>query len=1097
MKRLFVHIYFSFVCLLLYGLMSPQQLQAQELYNLSVKVIQVAHNFECCDDAGACCGTAICGGLSNAPEPRFSVNAGYRLGGGTASNFAGFINLGQDVSCGAYPLNYTIFSANGVCMDELLLAVDMWEEDGCGTDESFDVSCSDTDDNRSQLSANLATTGFSSSTFTQTLSGSGGYAVVFEISWSLVPVPTVSAASTVCQGASTTLTAAATQTVPGATFRWYDAATGGNLLFTGNNFITPALNNTTTYHVAYGNSSCATVRSSFTINVSSQAAPSVSGISGSICAGDIRTLTASATAAADYYWYADPNGLNFLASGASFTTPPLNNTTTFYVSALSSANCESTLNAATVTVGTTPAAPAAPDQTFCESDVPVLTGSGVGNTLRWFDSPNSSTILGTGTSYSPGSLAAGTYVYYVEAFNGSCSSSRTAVTLSINASPAAPSPPSATVCSGEQASLSVSSTGQHNWYSDAALTNLAFVGNTFQTPPLTSNTSYWVTREINGCESVAASTTVIVDALPAAPTVTAAIACAGQVTTISAVGTGGGTLEWYASANSTAILGTGTTYTTSALSQNTSYYVAERSANNCLGPRTPATVVVEPTPNPPTAPNLTVCDGEDLILEGIGSGSGDIIFYDAGNTELGRSSMSVGNNSITLNMGTQTVAGSFTYYVAEERSTGCLSPLNTILVDVLPPVPTPTAINDGPVCVGEDLVLQASGAPNAGYTWSGPNGFINSGQTLVVSNLTLAQSGNYSVTATISGCPSLADSTNVVVNALPSLTGPIGTNSPLCEGQDLILSAPIDTSLLYEWSGPGGYVNTQAVDTIPDVREETQQGFYVLLVTDQNTGCVSNPEASLVQVNRLPNTGMAGSNSPVCAGDTLNLAVAPVFAASYTWTGPVGFSATGNNPSLANPSISASGTYEVEVEVSGCTTVLQTEVRVNPIPETTRSGDVVVEEGVSATLAVTGGVAFDWSPAEYLNSASLAAVTFSGAPAGIYTYEAEIFDISGCSATETFTVEVLPQTQLQITNLFTPNGDGFNDTWTIEFLDNIGAYTLRVFSRGGLEVYRSENYSNDWDGKHYQTGADLPEDGYFYIIESEERTFKGAVTITR
>lgn len=1096
MKRLILHLYFCLVCLLFYGLLGPQQLQAQDLYNLSVKVTQVSHNFECCDDDGACCGNISCGSLSNAPEPRFSINAGYNLGGGTPNSFSGFINLGQDVSCGTYPLNYTIFSANGICLDEVLLAVDMWEEDGCGSDEVFNGSCTDADDNRSQPSTSIATSSFTGNTFSQTLSGSNGYSVVFEITWSLVAAPTVSGASTICQGTSTTLTAVSSEAVPGATFRWYDAASGGTLLFTGNNFSTPALSNTATYFVSYGTANCATARTSFTVNVSSQAAPAVSGTSGSICAGENRSLTASAMGAADYYWYADPNGFNFLTSGSSFTTPPLNSSTTFYVAALSAAGCESSLSAAAITVGSTPAAPVAPDQTFCESDVPILTANAAGNTLRWFNSSSSNTILGTGNTYSPGSLSAGTYIYYVEAFNGTCASIRTGITLTVNASPTAPTPANATVCSGESATLSISAAGQYNWYADAALTNLAFVGNTFQTPGLTSNTTYWVTRETNNCESVANSTTVTVEPLPSAPSVSASIVCTGQSTTISASGSGG-TLEWYASANSTAILGVGTTYTTSLLSQNTSYYVAERSTNNCLGPRTLVNVTVEPTPNPPTAPNITVCDGDDLILEGVGSGSGDIVFYDAGNTEIGRGSMSSGSNSITLNIGTQTAAGSFTYFVAEERSTGCISPLNTILVDVLAPVPTPTAMNDGPVCAGEDLVLQASGSGNAGYTWSGPNGFINSGQTLVVPNITLAQSGSYSVTATINGCPSASASTNVVINALPTLSSSISTNSPLCEGDDLVLTAPIDNNLVYEWTGPGGYINNQAVDTIPSVREETQQGFYVLVVTDQTTGCVSNPEATLVQVNRLPTPGMAGSNSPICAGDTLELEVAPVFGASYSWTGPGGFSATGNNPSLAATTTASSGTYDVEVEVSGCITTLQSEVRVNPIPETTRSGDLIVNEGETATLAVTGGVAFDWSPAEYLNSASLAAVTFFGAPAGTYTYDAEIFDISGCSAVETFTVEVLPQTQLQITNLFTPNGDGFNDTWEIEFLDNVGTYTLRVFSRGGLEIYRSENYSNDWDGTHYKTGGDLPEDAYFYIIESEEGTFKGAVTITR
>jgi gliding motility-associated-like protein len=53
-----------------------------------------------------------------------------------------------------------------------------------------------------------------------------------------------------------------------------------------------------------------------------------------------------------------------------------------------------------------------------------------------------------------------------------------------------------------------------------------------------------------------------------------------------------------------------------------------------------------------------------------------------------------------------------------------------------------------------------------------------------------------------------------------------------------------------------------------------------------------------------------------------------------------------------------------------------------------------------------------------------------------------------------------------------------------------------VFSRGGLEVFYSENYTSNWDGTT-KSGKKLPDGTYYYIIKTDSQEFKGAVTIKR
>lgn len=279
--------------------------------------------------------------------------------------------------------------------------------------------------------------------------------------------------------------------------------------------------------------------------------------------------------------------------------------------------------------------------------------------------------------------------------------------------------------------------------------------------------------------------------------------------------------------------------------------------------------------------------------------------------------------------------------------------------------------------------------------------------------------------------------------------------------------------------------------------EINHQGFYTVQVTDNNTGCQSAPLATLVQINRLPEPGMAFSNSPICMGESIQLSVPAVLNASYSWTGPNGFSSNDRAPEITAATADEAGQYSVLVAVGNCSSSLDVEVAVNSLPNVSIMADTTIEEGESLQLYATGGVIYEWSPADYLSSNATPTPIFSGAPVGQYSYEVSIQDAIGCALTETVNVEVTPRTDLLIVDLFTPNEDGINDYWRIDFLQNFEPYTIQVFSRGGLEVFRSTAYNNDWDGTHYKTGQKLPEGTYYYVIQANFKEFTGAVTIKR
>ncbi len=95
-----------------------------------------------------------------------------------------------------------------------------------------------------------------------------------------------------------------------------------------------------------------------------------------------------------------------------------------------------------------------------------------------------------------------------------------------------------------------------------------------------------------------------------------------------------------------------------------------------------------------------------------------------------------------------------------------------------------------------------------------------------------------------------------------------------------------------------------------------------------------NAKASGIEL-LLPRTAppVAGSNGPLYEGMTLNLSASTVPGATYSWTGPNGFTSATQNPSIAGVTTNASGTYTVTATVGGCTSApATTSVTVAPRP---------------------------------------------------------------------------------------------------------------------------------------------------------------------
>jgi gliding motility-associated-like protein len=211
------------------------------------------------------------------------------------------------------------------------------------------------------------------------------------------------------------------------------------------------------------------------------------------------------------------------------------------------------------------------------------------------------------------------------------------------------------------------------------------------------------------------------------------------------------------------------------------------------------------------------------------------------------------------------------------------------------------------------------------------------------------------------------------------------------------------------------------------------------------------------------------------------------------------FSGLGIVGNLFNPAVAGVGTHTIRYTftgTNGCTTFKEQTVTVNPTPNANAGPDKTVLEGGNTTLqgsSTTTNVTYLWTPATYLNNTNIAQPVCTALDD--ITYTLQVTSDKGCKATDLVFVKVLKGPR--IPNAFSPNGDGINDIWEIEFIDTYPGCIIEVFNIYGEKIFRSVGYSKPWDGKY--NGKPLPIGTYYYIVEPKNgrKPITGYVGIVR
>lgn len=166
----------------------------------------------------------------------------------------------------------------------------------------------------------------------------------------------------------------------------------------------------------------------------------------------------------------------------------------------------------------------------------------------------------------------------------------------------------------------------------------------------------------------------------------------------------------------------------------------------------------------------------------------------------------------------------------------------------------------------------------------------------------------------------------------------------------------------------------------------------------------------------------------------------------------------------------------------GCNSdTLTKQFTVYPYPHVNAGPDRNILEGgqiVLSPIVYGNDLQFLWTPNLYLIDNRVEKVKINK-PLTDMTYRLTVTARGGCTLSDDVFVKLLKFPK--IPNTFTPNGDGINDTWRIDYLNTYPNNRVQVFTRSGQLVFESRGYDTPWDGTI--KGKPLPFDTYYYIIE--------------
>jgi len=764
-----------------------------------------------------------------------------------------------------------------------------------------------------------------------------------------------------------------------------------------------------------------------------------------------------------------PNGsLTGGGTGATTTTSILPVGNNFIYAILSptptDVNCRPSATAS-ILVNPVPVVTTAATATICSgtaTSIALMASTDPGTTFTWMIGTITGGITGAsacasscGTSIAqtltnPGS-AAGTVQYVVTPVSSlGCTGAPYNITVTVNPTPnAVATPASQTICSAASISTIVLSGNvsgtTYAWTRDnaASVTGIASSGSGNISGSLTNTTSapvtvtFTITPTANSCPGAAITATVLVNPTPNAVATPASqtICSAASISTIVLSGAVSGTTYAWTRDNSgtvTGIASSGSGNISGSLTNTTNApvtvtFTITPTANSCPGAAITATVLVNPTPNAVATPaTQTICSAASIstiVLSGAVSGTTYAWTRDNAVAVTGIAASGSGNISGSLTNTTNApVTVTFTIIPTANSCPGAAITA-TVLVN-----PTPNAVATPAtqtICSATSIstIVLTGAVSGTTYAWTRNNtgtvtGIAASGSGNISGTLTNTTNAPVTVTFTIiptaNGCPGAAITATVLVNPTPTAVATPATQTICSETliTTITLSGPV-IGTTFTWtrnntatvtgiaaSGSGNNIFGALTNTTSAPITVT------FTITPSANGCIGTTTTATVIVNPKPIGTISIAPNPACVGSTVQLSASG--GSTYSWSGPLGWTSSAQNPTILLTTHLQAGKYFVTVSNTyGCSVVLSSQLSVNYPPIATASYELSTAcVGSNLQLHGTGAGSYAWSgPNGFTSNQQNPQIpNVTVANSGLYILV--VTSPNGCTATTTLNITI-------------------------------------------------------------------------------------------
>ena len=654
-----------------------------------------------------------------------------------------------------------------------------------------------------------------------------------------------------------------------------------------------------------------------------------------------------------------------------------------------------------------------------------------GSNIQWYTGATGGTP--SAIAPIPSTAVEGSTLYYVSQTT-TCESSRAAIEVIVKPKSSQPTTNDVTVCQGQTIPTLTASGSNLKWYNSGGAQISSPVNPTGQG-------SYFVTQDVNGCESDKKEIVVSVNLLPIAPQVSDVLVTYGQtVPNLTAVGTN---LKWYANAtlqNPTITQ----SFATGKVDPGVYTYYVTQTTNNCESPSSPISLTIDCSINAPSVVKVleSVCEGQSFTFSAIITSGYQAVWTNSSNQIVG--------NSATY---TTSLAG--VYNVKQQNANGtCISSPTevTLYTKTVPAAPVVTNV----------ITCEASQADitfSKNAKWYVAQTDIIPVYTGVVftPNVTLPNVYTYYVSEVSNGCEGAKSPVTYTIVAKPSVT----VSDLVVTFGSSVPDLSVVTNALNTVTWFADDKTTQLGNGMSYTTLKTAIGLYTYYVQAKTPAqCASDVLPVTLQITdcNIPAPTVSATKSQLCVGGTN-----PVLDAQginpIRWYSDAALTQLVSNNASFTPADTDPGyhTYYA-VQYASCVSPSKSiSFKINELPNPqifATSSVLITDSPVLITVSPLGGSLLGTGlSGNYFNPSSVTA--------GYYNLMYSYTDVNSCSNSVTHTIQVIGVASVDRTQL----GDTLaraNNVYTTYLNDSKYTTTAKIELQNAITIaqYYYDNYTS-------------------------------------